>query len=690
MKNKKIDQFVAEAKERFKSLNVNSNWEDSYWNTSDWLPHRGQSQVIEFKTIRTKIPWSIKGGQSISIDYQDFMKALIIHIQHQRGSGFISTKNYCIELRRIYCLVMHPRKERSAAVLTTWHFQQALEFRKEEKYKNLYDTAANLKLVADSIDSLSLLDRKLDFQHSFKPDSSRHAPKKLSKLEDDNTREEEKLPSAELFEAYAQITNNPINDHEKILLRTIDLLIATGQRANEVSLIPYDCWVEREKLDSEGNLIRDAHGNVIKTYGIRYYAEKQFQPRIHYLSDQDLPFTRRAINDLKELTKEVRQIAAWQENNPGKIWDFKDLEIIDDDSLLKFLCFKSPYGLHKYLEKHKLGVVTEDQNQDRGINQGNRRYLKRRWYNVAELNEKLCHLIPDHRALKVMQDNEIKTILKTSEVLSIKFRGAFRFKERSTNLIKISPERTFIRELNGALGAISNIQSIFERREMTNEDDTKLKTTTHSFRHWRNTIYQLTGMTDVQQALALGRQNLSQNKAYQHTTLKEKTSHHKGYLAFDNNTEKVDYLRHGIRKGKIAGPIKDLYEKIKQEQSSKDADEFLDTHANALHVTPYGGCTHDFSQSPCAKHIQCWNGCSHLHRTQNPDEQKTLEALLEKLIKSRATLSADYSKNSVWLSDLDKKISNLKSAVKLNLSEGTQVFPDGTSLFPKQNKSSVE
>jgi len=121
-------------------------------------------------------------------------------------------------------------------------------------------------------------------------------------------------------------------------------------------------------------------------------------------------------------------------------------------------------------------------------------------------------------------------------------------------------------------------------------------------------------MSNVQQALAMGRQKLTQNATYQHTSLLERTSSHRDYLSFRTPKEKVQFLHDGIREQKILGEITQLYHELKLSKGKDVAEVFLKTHANAIHITPFGGCTHDFSQAPCPKHLQCWNGCGHLHR----------------------------------------------------------------------------
>lgn len=690
-----MKSFIKSQKQYANEQIPSINWMDNRWDVSSWLPTRDIHKYIDFSSIKSKLNPDVKIDQPVSAEYTNFMKSICVYLYRKRRTGYMSIRNYINELRRMYSLVMSPRNETDPLLLTKWHFERLLQTRKEENYKNLYDSAANIKLIADTLDNLCLFKMKIDFEHGLKLNNQYNSLRKRSP-KDDKKRNEDKIPSFEFFQAYAYCTNNPINDNEEILLRTIDLLIALGQRGNEITVIPYDCLVEKYNYSDSGEIIKDGHGNPIMTYGIKYFGEKNFDSKIHYLSDIDWPFAKRAIDRLKILTQEAREIAEFQENNPDRLWNIDPNSIITDDELFEILNFSSVKNLQYFLDRNGVKSVFEDQNPNRLHTASGRRVTKRLHYSAESIEQLLFKNKPNHFDFRVMNGSKPETVLKTSEILSIRFDGAFQFKKRGAHLKKTFPHRTKLKELNGAIGASIESESIFERRNLTEKDGSKLMATSHCFRHWRNTIYQLTGMTDVQQALALGRNDISQNKYYQHETLKEKTENHRNFLRFSNSQEKTNYLQDGIKNGTIKGSITDLYKKIRKEQSSTDADEFLCTHASSLHITPFGGCTHDFSQNPCLKHLQCWNGCSHLHRIGTESETTRLKDLLANLEKLKSKQDEELLAGSVWESDLNSKIINLKKAlnekVPNNQEKPVQVFPGSRYMLNlgKDRTSSVK
>lgn len=458
-------------------------------------------------------------------------------------------------------------------------------------------------------------------------------------------------------------------------------MIATGQRGNEVAVIPYDCWVERPIKGTTGEVVVDAHGKPLVECGIRYFAEKQFQSRVHWLAESDIPLARRAVERLKTLTNEQREIAAWQELHPGRIWSYPPQSVISDAKVLDWLGFSEARSASRnlYLFLTRNGVHPFDDEPDE--KQG--RSLKRR-YVAGEIERLIVPRIRGHAALTENVGGQVRIVLRTSETLAIAFDGQFRFGGREANVFRAVPRRVTLGDINHALGDDEKYTSIFSRRSLTESDGTPIRLTSHQPRHWRNTIYHLTGMSDVQQALALGRKRLDQNVYYQHTSIEENTAAHHEFLAFNSYHERLDFLHTAIRDKRIHGALTDSYHALLSDKGTTTAEAFLTVHATALHVTPFGGCIHDFSQAPCPKHLQCWNGCSHLHLMGTPSERVNLEKQAKNLTKAISIMrdaGTGEAGSDVWLADQEDKLNNLKSVLARDTSGGVQrVFPNGRPI----------
>jgi len=691
-----LEHFINEEKKYFHSLETRIIWEDSLWDCENWIFYRGASHKINFNELPSE--GKRKTTDPIPPPFSDFCKALVVYIYRTRKVSLPSIQQYSIECRRIYRL-MKLRNEYSVHQLTRWHFDETVKLLQESSYKNIYAVATTLQVISTIIDENNLTVEPIFFKHFIPEVESRHTYIPISELGSDKIRKmDEKLPSYEAMKAYAICTNDPFNDDEEIILRTIDLLIVMGQRGNEVALIPLDCWVEDRTPSKFDRTIIDANGMEIVNYGIRYYAEKKFQSTVHWLADQDVPFARRAVERLKVLTKEIRKIAKWQEKS-GRVWDLDPESIVEDTALLEYISYNNFQSMHVYLKRNNIHPIKVIDGDFGRTYWGLYKYNKKNFYRAGDI-EKAFHTKPyrsrtrlDHCQLKEKVNGKWITVLTTSELLSIRFDGAFAT-SRPNQKNKLFPRRISISDINNALGGHGNIESIFERRKLLEADGSKIKITSHQPRHWRNTIYQLAGMTNVQQALALGRSNLNQNATYQHTSILDRTESHKNYLAFNSVNEKITFLHDSIRERKITGEITNVYHNLLENNTKQEAESFLKTHATAIHITPFGGCTHDFSQAPCPKHLQCWNGCSHLHRTNTPGES---EMIIEQIRSNKLALE-EMKKDSdgeygadVWTKDLQNKIENMQKALDLKPNDNpVKVFPNGkpVTLDSSQRKGS--
>ncbi|MFP3677176.1 hypothetical protein SB725_08595 [Pseudomonas sp. SIMBA_041] len=675
-----LEGFITQEQAIFQSLPISTSWASSVWDVGSWLPQRDNQHALTFETHRqalekTGYPAPPKGP--LPVTFQDFSKALIVYLQRTRNLKFSMAAAYNIAVRRLY----NPLFERGVSdptLLTRVDFDRVVGFLRDSGYKNLYDAISHLQVVADTIDNLQLTETAIHFEHDAKPEKRRHDY--ISLHDPDRAvkqrKSDDRLPSREAMEAYALCSNNPLNEGEEILLRVIDLLIATGQRGNEVAVIPYDCWVERPIKGVIGEVVVDANGRPLVECGIRYFAEKQFQSRVHWLAESDVPLARRAVERLKVLTQEQREIARWQEAHPGRLWDYSPQTAMSEVEVLRWLGFSqnrdTARNLYVYFLRNKIHPCNQTKDGAKAIK---RRYL------AGDIERFLVPKLRGHAALTENVGGKLCVVLKTSETLAIAFDGQFRLGGREANVFRAIPRRVTLVDINRALGNDEKYPSIFSRRSLTESDGAPIRLTSHQPRHWRNTIYHLTGMSDVQQALALGRKRLDQNVYYQHTSIEENTADHQEFLAFNSHHERIDFLHSGIRDKRIQGALTDSYHALLSDKGTTTAEAFLTVHATALHVTPFGGCIHDFSQAPCPKHLQCWNGCSHLHLMGTPSERTNLEKQAENLtiaITIMRDAGAGEAGSDLWLADQEDKLNNLKSVLARDTNAGVQrVFPNG-------------
>ncbi|MDD2657586.1 MAG: hypothetical protein PHD04_02915 [Candidatus Pacebacteria bacterium] len=577
---------------------------------------------------------------------------------------------YLNEAKRLYN-VMYFRNETSPISLLNYHFQYLHDYLAEIGYVQLYDATTNLSKISSIIDSFGISVSETAYKTSEKP------KRQHLKVKHKDEEPEGKEFSRAAVEAYAIATNNPISEGEEILLRTLDLLFAMGQRANEVTHIPLDCWVERVEKDAHGRIIRNPKsGEAINTYGVRYYAEKKAQDRVHWFADQDVSFARRAVERLKILTEKARVVAKFQRINPERMWNLDPNQEMYYPEIMEYLSFASQDGLQKFLKKLRVTPLSPGKYRAGDIEHA---MLKNKNFgtNIA--------------STVALADDSGKPVLYKEQLLGLAFDGDFRMK-RKDNLLRVVVAKLTVVDLNCVLGAVHGYESIFDRRGLTEADGSRIVMTTHMPRHWRNTLYEIAGMSEAQQALALGRADISQNPHYQHATIEEKNASLHEFINTRNPQKRLELFKEGIRDGTIQGSVPNTYNKLRA-RSPVEAEEFLETHVMAAHVTPYGACSHDFSKAPCPKHLQCFDSCSHLHRTENPNEAMQLDELIAmqgKNIDRMKQCGCGDAGADTWIEIEERKLKGMEAAREI-YAPGTsiQIFPEGKVVNGKRRRSAV-
>jgi len=647
----RLEDFIERQRDVLESLDPNQSWDEKNWDTKNWLKTRGsRSLYLPFTILGTKDP--------LPKDFSDFSKSMIVAIYQAKRPSYAALYAYLNEIRRLFNILssqgkFHPSELRNG------HFFDSIKILKESKYKNIYDAANNMGVIAIFIDKYELSEIPIDFVNpiSAPPPRLRHDPKiEQSTLPS-------KLPSKEALEAFAACTNNPISESEEIILRVIDLHIAMGTRVNETLVIPLDCWIEHDLIGADGEYVIDPMtGTRHKEFGIRYFPEKKFAHNVHWLADSDVPLAKRAINRLQTLTSDARKVAQWQDDNPERLWDVNPDEIVSRSFINRFVETAAPYDVDRIMKRLNVNIIHK--------NFGNNSYRAGDIENafLAERDE------------QVVLRSSNKNLLKVHECLCIGFRGAFRFKERTNSTNRLLVNLIKYQDLTAALGNTS-VESIFDRRNLTEADGARISLRTHQSRHWRNTLYKLGGMTEIQQALAMGRKDISQNVHYQHVALNTELSAHSAFVEFSSYQEKILYLRKGIESGRIQGALADTFHSIKINDPVK-GQEFLETHAGGVHVTLWGICTNDFSREPCTKHLQCFDDCGHLHRTDNQHEKANLQNLLDlnlRVLEKMISDCEDDAGSDKWISEQRRKVEGIRKAISLGDRVGQipiKVFPN--------------
>lgn len=176
--------------------------------------------------------------------------------------------------------------------------------------------------------------------------------------------------------------------------------------------------------------------------------------------------------------------------------------------------------------------------------------------------------------------------------------------------------------------------------------------TSHHFRHTLNTLLDEGGLSDLLQTEWFGRTNPRDTKAYQHTSREKRAL----------------MLREDINKGLIGGQLADQIKVAPVEVQ----DAILKARIQAVHDVGTGICIHNFSQTPCERHLQCSADCKDYvwakddkGRLDDQKRQYALTALARKNAEKQLD-SGKPKKSADWLAHNDKKLKTLAAQLADN------------------------
>ncbi|MBX4876982.1 hypothetical protein HJA89_29735 [Rhizobium bangladeshense] len=181
-----------------------------------------------------------------------------------------------------------------------------------------------------------------------------------------------------------------------------------------------------------------------------------------------------------------------------------------------------------------------------------------------------------------------------------------------------------------------------------------------------------------------GRRSVQQSYEYDHRSLHEDVQHiDVPPEAEDSLGDKALQVYKMIAANKVRGPIVDEFRRAQREYGDDAAFDYLNAEADGLHVTPYGLCVNSFTSDPCPKHLECFNGCLHLARTDVVEEHDHLEKMRDRFAKIIIQLESvpEGRRYAGWANQIAHARIRYENIGKALATEpGERPFPDGTDL----------
>jgi hypothetical protein len=158
----------------------------------------------------------------------------------------------------------------------------------------------------------------------------------------------------------------------------------------------------------------------------------------------------------------------------------------------------------------------------------------------------------------------------------------------------------------------------------------------------------------------LGRENPRDTEAYRHATV----------------DERLAWVKEGIRNGQLSGTKADVFFELPRSKR----DVFLEAEIQAVHVTAFGLCLHDFAVTPCQYHLNCVRGCPDYLRTKGSSRERN--HLVQIQLTTERALAGAKDRGDVaqgWVNHYKQTLVGIRRALAVDEDSAS---PDGALVRP--------
>lgn len=579
--------------------------------------------------------------------FLSFVKVIICAYERRSDLGFSvgslqSLIGACRWLYRQFGL-----REPLPHILVHGDFESAAQAAIAHLGSGAVNVGSKLAFISQQMDLMRLSLTPIDWRNSIK-----QVPKHNTIGPAADRRREDLMPSSALIDSLAAISSRTdLDDRDLLLQRGIDLCVSVGFRVNELLTLPRDCLVIEPELDDLGNQLLDKHGNPIERLGLRYWPEKGARSiQIKWVPTVMNEVVKRAISDIQRITEPTWSAAVHQRSNSGSSlmgqpWDtLDDTAEISNHQLSNILGVSAPW---QFLKVNSIPFETK-WNRD-GKRTRNSTAVR------VKISDLRLYLYNKSQRGNVLRAGEGSQDISECLFLVPKF-----FVKRTMNG-GLSGTVTLVKDanINVFLVGIENSPSIFERLGYIDENDLPFRCPSHKIRHWLNTLALEGGLSDVDLARWMSRQNLTQNRAYDHRS----------------PVQRARRAGEKMRMGEVGGPVAKALIEI---NNPVRRDEFIKSLNRTAHVTDLGTCVHDWDALPCQKHGAC-SGCGELRIEKgNVGQRDRAIAALEKTKAELDTALLETLDQTVgadrWLDAHQKTVNSLEKIIAIH---EDPTIPDG-------------
>ncbi|WP_155635363.1 hypothetical protein [Burkholderia cepacia] len=534
------------------------------------------------------------------------------------------------------------------------HFDAAATTCRREAASSSYRVGCRLQEIASILDREYLVSTRLNWVNPIPRDALSGGSRTSRISSEFFERRASKLPSEEILEALADISNRvDLRPQDLLRQRAVELLVCGGFRCNELLMLPRDVWVEEPAVDRSGTPLTNEHGVPILRCGLRYMPEKggHTVAQVKWLPSALVDVARRAVEDILRITAPFALVAAYLKQNLVGTLLPEAWHELDSDALLNMTDVAALVGLSQNNRLAGLSFVRLARIPTVSVEHQGRRDLRVRKRDIeAQLRKRSLPSIVSYGGGRTCD------LHQRLFLVGINFIGSQRALLNGT--VRLLTQS----QLTDYLGDRADGSSIFSRLGYNSSSGDKLRVATHQFRHWLNTLAQEGGLSQIEISRWMGRRRVAENAAYDHQT---------GF-------ELADRIRGRLGRGEVQGPVGTTVRRIREPVRRE---EFVRSMIASAHVTDIGMCIRDLSALPCDHHRSCMTCTDHLIEKGNTAQRTRAESLLSESQQILALADDECADESYgasnWVEHHKLVVRRAAAVLDLHSDDG---IPDGTLI----------
>ncbi len=562
----RVLEFIRLVREEITALIPSEQWDDDEWLVAGEFSEKSKNYRLRllafYNCDATTSSQQVVIGDPLDPQIKEFAKA---YIRYSHSTSPVRYHNTRMRMNAVAFIEGAFRKlgqEPAIERLNIVVLNEAIELaRHGVGAARHYQLAASIQAVHRFCMARHFLDAPFPWRHGVqKPKDGSEAIGAAAK-----ERRDRKLPTPEAFHALAHVFRTSTTFIDRLYSAISAIGVAIPIRAHELLQLRLDCEVE-------GRVVSPETGEEVETYGIRVWPGKGNSPQVKWVPTVMVSVVREAVRRLRSMCAAARELAAWCEKNPGQLWLPEHLQCYRESDWIPIGALTDVVG---YLDPSAIRQRLRNLNVEQTFESAR----------LSSLAPALLDLMPtDFPNFNGYRDQ------RYSETLIVLFHNEGHAQRGTCPALL---DKATVSKFGCWLSGHDNGKrpSVFEVHGFTERDGSKIKITTHSFRHWLNTVAQFKGMSDLDIAKWSGR-DIQQNKAYNHVTSEEVLSQIKS--ALDDGTANGPMFE----ASRIQGPNRPV-----------DPRDFVEAQIGSALVTDVGICVHDYSLLPCQEHGDCV-GCS--------------------------------------------------------------------------------